>query len=297
MSKSVVPQIVDPHGFPARHQMSNDDLRERVGLLRELLNRKDKVLPNSLTGLASSLGQDPITSWGPLFASSQYASLTMNPTQLTYMYTTHGVLQTAIDEPVLDAFRDGLELSSMEMGEGARRAMEAGEYEEEEPLGDGTVGAGGLSELEDFAEEIGAWDSLQYALSWGGLYGGSGLVINAGQDPAKPIDERDIKKGHLEFYDADRWEFSGGFRSAESFLFYGQKLDATRVLTYGGKRAPKLVRAQLAGWGMSEIQRMAEDFNAWLRGRNVLYEILDESKIDVYKINQYASTLLLPEGE
>jgi phage-related protein (TIGR01555 family) len=38
-------------------------------------------------------------------------------------------------------------------------------------------------------------------------------------------------------------------------------------------------------------------FNAWLRGRNVLYEILDEAKVDVYQIKDYASTLALPGGQ
>jgi len=40
-----------------------------------------------------------------------------------------------------------------------------------------------------------------------------------------------------------------------------------------------------------------EDFNLWLRGRNVLYEILDEAKVDVYGIEGYAATLATPDGE
>lgn len=237
------------------------------------------TLENSLEGLAQSLtngglwSQDNISSFMPLFTSNIYAPLTVNFTLLSYLYKTHGVLQTMIDEPVLDAFRDGLELTSKEIGEE------------------------GLGELEDFAEETGAWETLKSTLMWGALYGGSGLIINAGQDPEKPLDEKDILKGNLEFYDADRWEFSGCARSAPRFLFYGQNLDASRVITYGGKRAPRILRATLNGWGMSEMERTVEDFNAWLRGRNVLYEILDEAKVDVYSIKDYASTLLLPNGE
>lgn len=282
--KQVQGHLVGPDGEPVRSStamQTNADLRERRELLNALIAAKKGQLQNSLEGLVSSFApgrMDNITSLLPLFTSNIYAPVTVNFTLLSYLYKTHGVLQTMIDEPVLDAFRDGLELTSKEVGEGS-------------------VGKDGLGELEDFAEETGAWEALTSMLMWGSLYGGAGLVINAGQDPEKPLDEKDIKRGNLEFYDADRWEFSGAFRSAPSFLFYGQKLDASRVLTYGGKRAPRLLRATLGGWGMSEFERTIEDFNAWLRGRNVLYEILDEAKVDVYGIKDYAATLLLPGGE
>lgn len=274
--------IVDPSGHPVKSsaaELTNAQLRERLDIMRELVNGKKNQVQNSLTGLASSLSrQDNISSFLPLFNSNIYAPITTNYTLLSYMYKTHGILQTMIDEPVLDAFRDGIELTSKEVGEGS-------------------VGESGLGELEDFAEETGAWETLKSTLMWGALYGGSGLVINVGQDPEKPLDVNDIKSGRLDFYDADRWEFSGAFRSAQTFLFYGKKLDATRVITYGGKRSPRLLRVQLAGWGMSEMERVVEDFNAWLRGRNVLYEILDEAKVDVYSIKDYASTLALPDGQ
>lgn len=282
--KQVSGQIVGPNGQPVHStvDLSNEQLRERLQLMNSLVAMKKGQINNSLESLAASFGlgggQDNITSMMPLFTSNIYAPLTVNFTLLSYLYKTHGILQTMIDEPVLDAFRDGLDLTSKEIGEGS-------------------VGKSGLGELEDFAEETGAWEALTSMLQWGGLYGGAGLVINAGQDPEKPLDDKDIRKGNLEFYDADRWEFSGASRSAQSFLFYGQKLDATRVLTYGGKRAPRLLRATLNGWGMSEMERTVEDFNMWLRGRNVLYEILDEAKVDVYGIKDYASTLLLPDGE
>ncbi len=271
-------QIVGPDGRPLR-EMTNSQLHERLALMRGMVSQQRSQLNNSLTGLASSMApQDNISSFLPMFTSNIYAPLTVNFTLLSYLYKTHGVLQTMIDEPVLDAFRDGLELSSKEVGEGS-------------------VGKDGLGELEDFAEETGAWECLKSMLMWGSLYGGAGLIINAGQDDEKPLDENDIKHGNLEFYDADRWEFSGASRAASSFLFYGHKLDASRVITYGGKRAPRLLRAVLNGWGMSEMERCVEDFNAWLRGRNVLYEILQKLNVDVYAINGYAQTLLLPDGE
>ncbi|MES2155377.1 MAG: anti-CBASS Acb1 family protein [bacterium] len=278
--KEVHAQIVGPNGQPVRSapvgELSNAQLRERVGLLRESLAQRRGQMENSLEGLAAALsqgqGQDNITSMTPMFTSNIYAPLTVNFTLLSYLFKTHGIIRTLIVEPIEDAWRGGLELMSKELGEE------------------------GIGELEDFLEEKGIWESVRFGQRWTRLFGGGGLVINSGQDDEKPLDPQDLKKGNLELYDADRWEFSGASRSAPSFLFYGHKLDASRVLTLSGERAPRLLRATLNGWGFSAIESVVEDFNVWLRGRNVLYAILDEAKVDVYAIKGFASTLAVPGG-
>jgi hypothetical protein len=190
MSEPII--IIPPIGAVRGELVNvNAQLRERVDLMRQIVELKKTQLTNSLTGLASSFGQDNISSLSPLFASNVYAPLSINHTLLSYLYKTHGVIQTMIDEPVEDSWRDGLEFDSKELS------------------------ASNIGELEDFLEEKGIWESFKYAQRWARLYGGAGLVINAGQDPEKPLDERDIKRGMLEFYDADRWEFAGAYRSAE----------------------------------------------------------------------------------
>lgn len=294
---------------------ANGALRDRIGLLTKAIELRHGERSNSQMGLARALardagsgglgGQDQITSIGPLYRSAQYYPLTIDYYLLGYLYSTHGILQTMVDEPVLDAFRSddgpGFELISQEAATDKR----ASSASRERQLGidrigggvGGSVGDGGLQELEAFAEETGAWEALKYMLMWGGLYGGSGLVVNAGQDPQKPLEANDVKRGRLEFYDADRWEFSGAYRSAKTFAFYGNDLDASRVITYGGKRAPRLQRVLLGGWGMSEMQRANEDFNVYLRGRNDLYNTIQRSNIDVYAIEGYADTLAMPGGE
>jgi len=261
---------IDITGLKAQNGL----LREHCEYLQEAVALKKQQLSNSLTGLATSFThQDNITSLIPLFTSNLYSPLSLNYVCLTYMYKSHGILQTMIDEPVLDAFRDGLDIQSMELS------------------------AENIGELEDFAEERGIWETVKQVLIWGRLYGGAGAIVNIGQDWERPFVEADVRRGELDLYDADRWEFSGAERGAKEFLFYGKRLDASRVLTFGGKRAPRLIRSQLSGWGMSELERAVEDFNMWLRGRNVLYEILDSAKIDVYAIKDYAATLATADGE
>lgn len=256
-------------------EAQNSLLRQQVEQGRVAIEQRKQALTNSLTALAAQMGQgrqDNLTSMTPLFTGTIWYPLTINWTLLSYMYKTHGILQTAIDEPVDDAFRDGLDLQSKQLD------------------------ASDLGELTDFAEETGVWETVKQSGKWARLYGGGGLVINAGQDPEAPLDERDIKRGLLEFYDADRWELSAPSRYANTYTFHDQPLDASRVVTISGKRAPRLYRNQLGGWGMSEIERMVEDFNLFLRGRNVLYEILDEAKVDVYQVEGFRAALSTPDG-
>jgi hypothetical protein len=120
-------------------------------------------LTNSLTTLVqSAVMQSRLGSISPIIENNVYYPITLNYTMLMYMYKTHGIIQTAIDMPVLDAFRGGLEFSSMELDS---------------------------SDLEDFCdwlEEKGVMQNFSNAVIWKRLFGGSALVINAGQDPKSP---------------------------------------------------------------------------------------------------------------
>ena len=269
---------MDTNAQAAALQNSTANLREQVSLMKEMLYMKRESLSNSLTGLAQGMGMnsmrmDNLTSIMPLMQSNLYMPLTLNYVLLTFLWKSHGIVRTMISAPVADAWRGGLEYESQELD------------------------AADFGELEDFAEEKGIWDTVRSIQNWTRLYGGGMGIVNVGQDWEKPFDERDISRDAFELYDANRWEASGAFRSADSFLFYGHKLDASRVITVAGQRAPHLIRPQLAGWGLSELEQVVEDFNLWLRGRNVLYEILDEAKVDIYSIKDYAATLAMPGGE
>lgn len=250
----------------------NKALSQKV---KELTNAKTPTLNNTLSTLVANSGaftQDNLTSWLPLITANIYAPLSINWNILMYMYKTHGIIQTAIDEPVEDAFRDGLDLSS------------------------GELDAKDLGELEDFMEDTGVIETVKNVLIWGRLFGGSALVVNAESDYGTPLDMKRMKGGRLEFYDATRWELGSKWRYDDTYILYGKKLDASRVLTVGNKRAPWIIRQQLSGWDMSAVESMVEDFNLFLRTRNVLYSILDEAKLDVFMIDGLRETLATPDG-
>jgi len=255
----------------AKLRIANAGLAKKAALT-------ERTIENSLGGLASGLGvagpgMSPLTSLTPIGQNNIYQPVTLLWTQLMYMYKTHGLIQTAIDQPVLDAIRGGLDLSSDQLDQDE------------------------LSQVEDFLEENGILDRIADAFIWARLFGGGALIINTEGDSAEPVGE-ELHDGKLEFYDACRWELTCARRIPENekYGFYGKTLDASRVLTILGKRAPFLIRAQLSDWGMSEIERMVEDFNTYIRGKNVIYELLEEAKVDVYSLKGFTAQLATATG-
>lgn len=241
-------------------------------LQKEFKNlKKERELQNSMGSMVqSAFLQSNLTSFNPIIENNIYAPLTINWMLLTYMYKTHGIIQTAIDVPILDAIRGGLDLKS-------------GELDPDE-----------LKDMDDDLEEDGILDTIGEACKWARLYGGAALIINTDQDPATPLVIKNVKK--LELYAANRWELGSPQRVAEYYDFYGKRLHNSRVITIKGKEAPYILRWQLAGWGMSEIERMVEDFNRYIKTNEVLYELIHEAKIDVYRLKNLNANLATSAG-
>ena len=240
----------------------------------------------SLTALFDAASnQSAIASFDEIIRNNIYTPLTLNHQILTYFYKTHGVIQTAIEIPVLDALRNGVEITS------------------------GELDADDIHTLLDLAESTNVFEMLGNAMKWARLYGGGALIINTDQDPETPLSMRQLK--NLEFYDANRWELfnqtgwnpempekliSFAPPKADYFWFYGKKVHKSRVIVLSGKSAPHTVRWNLAGWGMSEVERMIIDFNKYLRTNEVLYELLREAKIDVLKFESFKSSMATNAG-
>ena len=253
--------------------------------------KTEKTITNSLSDLVAGVsvssmltGGSDLASYGTIAYNNNYSLLTINRTILTYLYTSSGIFQTAIDLPVQDALSRGIEIESSQMS------------------------STDIDDLLDFMEESDQWTAILDAWKWGRLFGGAGLVINTNQEPKEPLDYKALHNKPLELYDADRWQFdnahpyAGGMEDnfyggeVEFFHLHGQPIHESRVIRIRGKRAPWYVRRQLRGWGMSEGERMIKDLNLYLKTQNVLYEILDESKIDVYRIKGLAQKLINEAG-
>ncbi len=278
-------EIAKAHNLSRTLQKQNAVLQKSLDAMNSM---KAATLNNSMFSLVqSAFSQANMTSFNPIVQSNIYAPLTINWTMLTYMYKTHGILQTAIDVPVLDALRDGVILHSDEL-------------EPDE-----------IKDLEDDIEDQAVLDVVKEALIWQRLYGGGAIIINTNQDPAEPLSLKGIRK--LELYACNRWELMAPWKigtksqelnpwlraasaTSDCYDFYGERIHHTRVLTFVGKAAPYIIRWQLQGWGMSEYERMVEDFNAYIKTKEVLYDLLQEAKIDVYQIDGLRNQLVSDAG-
>ena len=246
-------------------------------------------IDNSLTDLVAAVqiqatGGSALSSYGTISYANNYALITLNRIILTYLFAGNGIFQTAIQLPIQDGIAKGIKI-------------ESGEMSPED-----------VDIILDWFEEYDIWSLILNAKTWARLYGGSAIIVNCDQDPEKPLNMKRLKNAPIEFYDVDRWELSISGTGAHDFLSFddmtksdelylnGQKLDRSHVIMLTGKRAPSYVRRQLRGWGMSEAERMLRDLNNYLKTQDVLYEILDESKIDVYKIDGLANKLLTVGG-
>lgn len=274
-----------------RMQSLRNENKKLSAALNALKLSESTNMQNSLSALvqgASLFSQSNLTSFNPIINNNIYAPLTLNWNVLMYMYKTHGVIQTAIDMPVLDSMRGGVEIKSDELSTDE------------------------IEELEDEMEEDGTIEALIEATTWKRLFGGAALIVNTDQDPETPLDfTKPIKK--LEFYAANRWELMSiwkpndlqtqltpwlwaAAKDTDYIYFYGQRMHKSRVLVMSGKAAPYILRWQLQGWGMSEVERMVEDFNIYIKSKNVLYDLLNEAKTDIYKFKGFNNQLITQGG-
>lgn len=260
--------------------LENHALREKVDLMRALKGQTEQqklLLSNSMAAIVQNLfRQANITSFNPIIQNNVYAPLTLNFQVLMYAYTTHGILQTAIDQVVFDAFRGGVEVES-----------ESGDLDSKD-----------LKKLENFMRTENFYEEVIDTMIWTRTFGGGAAIIGIeGQHTKDPLDIAAIKKGtKVKIYDASRWELGSSQKEADRYNFYGEDIHPSRVIRICGKRAPWLIRRQLGGWGLSEIQRMQEPFNLFLRTMNVIYDLLQEAKVDVYRLKNLNTNAQNPVG-
>ena len=212
-----------------------------------------------------------------LGAASQYNPLTLNRLVLSYAYMTFGIIQTFIDQPVEDALRGGVEIECDELSEDD------------------------INVLQDVLVELRDYDTVKLALKWAKLFGGAGLIINTDQDPTTELDLDLVDEtSPLSFIDADRWEITLNYIQETEvpcpFNYYGQPIHHSRVLKLMGKDAPSFIRKRLQGWGMSELERTIRGINAYTKNQDVIYELLDEAKQDVWMLENLNTKLLTSNG-
>lgn len=227
-----------------------------------------------------------IAQTGTIFRNLRYYEISNQRQPLSQAYVELGVVQNIVDVPVDDAFRGGVIVKSKQLSPDQVEELQI-EIEQEDDMG-----------------------KLAQAAKWNRLFGGSGIVTITDQDPMSPFDINAIKEGDpLEFRASDLWELFydqqnlQGF-SAEAYEpnfdyynYYGKKMDKTRVQKMRGLTAPSLIRPRLRGWGMSVVEVLVRPVNQYIKATDLSFEVLDEFKIDIFKIKNLTESLQSASGE
>lgn len=238
-----------------------------------------------------------------LAESNAYTPLTLNRILLSYSFMTQGLIQTVIKQPVEDAFRGGIEIKSPELSEEEiallmRTLKKSRKRDKKTKFAARKVpsNSGAPYGNSDLAVAMSV-------MNWARLFGGAGLIVNTAQDFRSELNEDAIGEDTpLEFIAADRWELilsqTNVFQQGNPcpYNYYGLPLHHSRVIKVLGVEAPSYIRLRLQGWGMSEIERCIRAINAFVKFETLIFELLDEAKIDVFKIMGFNDALLTDEG-
>lgn len=220
---------------------------------------------------------------------------------LSRMYLELGLVQSLIDTPVDDGFRGGINIYSKQLDE---------------------------DQIEKLSIALDRENDLHAAIQackWDRLYGGAGIIVVLDdQDPSMPLDISKItEKSKLKFWPCNMWELyftqgadgkwsmpqagegapleesiysAAGFVNPDSYQYYSCKLHASRLLKLIGIEAPAFLRGQLRGWGASMVESIVGPLSSYLKISDLTFELLDEYKVDVYKLENLNSAVISEAG-
>lgn len=224
-----------------------------------------------------------------LFQSNRWYMVSNMRQLLSQIYVEHGIIQTLVDIPVDDAFRGGVDIITSQ--------LDADEIEE----------------VQNKIDREGDIETVAQAQKWNRLFGGGAILIITGQDYKKEFKVESIKKGdQVAFKALDLWELFFSKQNVsddeefdldttesnlEFYDYYSKSVHKSRVLRLVGLKAPSFVRPRLRGWGFSIIESVIRPVNQYLKATELVFENLDEFKIDIFKIKGLADTLLRAGGE
>lgn len=216
---------------------------------------------------------------------------------LSSMYVEFGLVETIVDLPVEDALRGGFKIKSKQLDENE------------------------AAEIEMDMHSKGDVEEAKSGEKWKRLYGGAGVLVITDQKSDTPINVEAIKEDTpLEFRASDMWElywdrqnpdehnteiltdaeYSDEERldeDADYFSYYGKRVQHSRVIKLKGKQAPSFLRPRLRGWGLSIVESIIRSINQYLKSTDLSFEVLDEFKLDIFKINGLIQALSSPQGE
>lgn len=240
---------------------------------------------NLPTGIPS-FGSEMISNTNTLFKNLRWYLISNFRQLLSEMYVELGLIQTIIDLPVDDALSGGIVINSQQLDEDQIKELQAAQKRKGDIL------------------------NIGQAAKWNRLFGGAGVIVMTDQDPSEPLNVEAITIDEpLEFRAVDMWELffqhvgatdldpSLQLEQVEHYNYYGEKIHKSRVFKLKGLTAPSFVRPRLRGWGFSVVEKVVRSINQYLKSSDLTFEVLDEFKLDIFKLKNLVSTLESPNGE
>ncbi len=231
-------------------------------------------------------GTAQVEQTGTIFKNLRYYLISNMRQVLNQAYAELGLVQTICDVPVDDALRGGVTIKTKQLEE---------------------------SQIEELKASMDRDDDLSVvgqAAKWNRLFGGAGVLILTDQDPEEPFDPALIgENDELTFRAVDMWELFWSLQNAdgwdpalqsedniEFYDYYGQRVHKTRVMRLKGIEAPSFIRPRLRGWGVSVVETLVRSINQYLKGTDLMFEVMDEFKVDIYKIKNFVQALASPQA-
>ena len=249
------------------------------------------IIRNGLSDvLFSGEGGTQLSETDTLFKNNRWYLISNMRQLLSQIYVEHGLIKTVVDVPVDDGFSKGFEIKTSQL-------------DPEE-----------ITDLQRVMKRKGDTKTAAQAMKWNRLFGGAGILVMTNQKHYQEFDIGSIKEGDiLDFKPVDMWELYGHQQNISEaddldvvdklkkkdhkYDYYGVKVHESRVMTLKGLEAPSFLRPRLRGWGLSVVEALVRSINQYLKANTLSFELLDEFKVDVYKIKGLANTLLNPGGE
>lgn len=244
------------------------------------------INPIGFPGNQGSPYTEQVSNVNTLFKNLRWFLVSNFRQMLSEAYVEIGLIQTIVDVPVDDALRGGILVKSSQLDE------------------DQIADLINSLDRDDDLNEVGT------AAKWNRLYGGAGVLILTDQDPETPLDVESLsEESELEFRAVDMWELFWDQQNTEGYdptiqqetfeyySYYGQRVHKSRVMRMIGLKAPSFIRPRLRGWGFSVVETLMRSINQYLKATDLTFEVLDEFKVDVFKIKNLVNTLMSPQGE
>jgi phage-related protein (TIGR01555 family) len=170
-------------------------------------------------------------------------------------------------------------------------------------------------QLERYEKAINYQSTIQEAVQWSQLFGGSGIIMLTGQNLEEPFDIKKVKKGILDSdkgglivfdrFDLTAYDFnylnpvSTNYMQPNYYRVRGGKtvVHHSHIAKFYGKKLSKRFMVHTQGWGDSYLRRVIADINDIVAAKGGISHLMQEANVDVFKAEDLWQKLASQQDE